>query len=214
MNDEDSIYSPPAADLTIKEALPEQYVNGPLTRKKLVFISWLSLFYLVLEFPLIALSFLSGFSSDSGTLAALETVLDITNTLILVYLMLMFKAFVNSRFNYSGVNTHIMVIIVLSVMLTVYSFLMGEEFGIAMIVFFLLLVPLGIVTILFGKRLLTIKEDYRFLRLYSWSNIIMGILLTTVILFALAIPVSLLADFAFMMIFFTAVKELKAEAAA
>lgn len=214
MNDEDSIYSPPAADLTIREELPEQYLTGPLTRKKLTFIAWFSLFYFVLEFPLFAISLLSEFYSESGTLAALDKILTLASSLIFIYLMAMFRMFLNLRFNYSGVNTHIIILIVLSIVMTVLSFLMTEEFSIETIAFFVSLVPFGIVNILFGKRLLTIKEDYRYLRLFSWSNIILGIFLTTVILFPLAVPVSLVADFAFMMIFFTAVKELKAEAAA
>jgi hypothetical protein len=213
MKDNDSIYSPPSADLTIKQELSEEYLTGPLTRQKLNIIAWLSLFYFVLTFPTIAVSYLSEFYGGSGVLGALNMGLTVINSLIYIYLMLMFRLFLNLRFNYSGVNIHIIILIVLALALNVTSLLLDDDFGFVAIAFLLSLVPFGIVNILFGKRLLSIKEDFSYLRLYSWSTIFTGIFLATVILLMLAVPAALVASFAFMMIFFTALKEMKAETA-
>jgi hypothetical protein len=89
---------------------------------------------------------------------------------------------------------------------------MGDEFGIPMAVFVLSLVPFGIVSILYGKRLLKIETDFGYLRLYSWSIIIGGIFMATMIFFLLALPAAIVGSFAFMMMFFTAAGEKKAVA--
>jgi hypothetical protein len=212
MNDDGSIYSPPAADLTIEEDLPEQYLTGPLTRRKLLFIAWLSLFNFVLAFPTITTSFLSELYGNSGIIKTLYTSLNVINSLMYIYLMMMFRVFLNLRFNYAGVNTHIILLIALSLALNVSSLLLEDGLGAPMVAFLLSLVPFGIVSILFGKRLLKIETDFSYLRLYSWSTIIAGLFMATVILFVLALPAALVTSFAFMMIFFTAAREKKVEA--
>jgi hypothetical protein len=212
MNDDGSIYSPPAADLTIEEELPEEYIGGTLTRRKLLFLAWLSLIYLVLTIPTIAVSFMSEFYGGSGGMQSLNTSLTVINLLVYIYSMIMFRIFLNLRFNYSGVNTHIFLLIALSLTLNVSSLLMGDDFGVSMVVFVLSLVPFGIVSIMFGKRLLTIQTEFSYLKLYSWATIIAGILMTTVIFMVLALPAAIVASFGFMMMFFTAAGEKKAQA--
>jgi hypothetical protein len=212
MNDDGSIYSPPAADLTIEEELPEEYIGGTLTRRKLLFLAWLSLIYLVLTIPTIAVSFMSEFYGGSGGMQSLNTSLTVINLLVYIYSMIMFRIFLNLRFNYSGVNTHIFLLIALSLTLNVSSLLMGDDFGVSMVVFVLSLVPFGIVSIMFGKRLLTIQSEFSYLKLYSWATIIAGILMTTVIFMVLALPAAIVASFGFMMMFFTAAGEKKAQA--
>jgi hypothetical protein len=211
MTDDGSIYRPPTADLTMPEQLPEKYLKGPLSGKKLTSIALVSLVAFLLEFPTIAVSFLSEFY-NSEIYDSLYMVLTIISSLLFVYLLAMFRVFVNLRFNCSRVNVHVVILIVLSLLMAIDSLLIGDEFDLAMIAYFVLLVLFGIVNILFGKRLLAIKEGYSYLRLYSWSTIIAGLFMATVILFVLALPAALVTSFAFMMIFFTAAREKKVEA--
>jgi hypothetical protein len=96
--------------------------------------------------------------------------------------------------------------------MTVLSFLMGDDldnidpFSIA---FFVFLVPYGVVSIMFGRRLLKVDSHYRGFTLFCWMSIIAGICFASVALFLLAIPFSLIADIALALIFFEAARELR-----
>ena len=217
MSDIGSVYDPPASDLLVKEELPEKYLTGPLTEQKLRRIGWVALMHILVGLPVIAASFYSAVYGESEIFFTLSLVLDLFSTLLFVYLLVMFKLFLNLRFNYYRVNAHIIVLIILSLMMVIDSFFMSDRmegaFDIATLLYFLMMVVFGVIIALFGKRLLAIDTLFKYLRLFAWSNIVLGVCLASVILFLLALPVGLLSSFALMMIFFTAAGELKGESA-
>ncbi len=216
MSDIGSIYDPPASDLLVKEELPEKYLTGPLTRTKLKRIGWVALMHILVGLPVIVTSFYSAADGESEIYFMLSLILDLISTLLFVYLLVMFKLFLNLRFNYPRVNAHIIILIILSLIMVVDSFFMSNRAddmpGMATLVYFILMVVFGVIIALFGKRLLAINANFKYLRLYAWTNILLGVCLASVILFLLALPIGLVSSFALMMIFFTASDELKSEA--
>ena len=213
MTDSGSVYQTPASELLAKPDLPDAFLNGPLTREKLRYTGWLALLYLLLTPPHIGVSFMSGIEVGDNFYVNVNRLLTVVDTAIYIFLLFIFKQFVNVRFGFNRADRYISILIGLSVVMAVLSFLMpsdAETFDVPTIGYFVLLVPFGVVSILFGKRLLSINTDFSYLRLYSWSTIVAGVLLATVILFLLALPVGLVSSFALAMIFFTAAGELKA----
>ncbi|MCU7874673.1 MAG: hypothetical protein KZQ82_15710 [Candidatus Thiodiazotropha sp. (ex Lucinoma annulata)] len=212
MSNLESIYKAPVSDLVIKEELPEGFLYGVFTSKKLKNLTYLSFFYLILMIPLIGISFMSGFEPDNYFYGKATNVLTVIDAVIFIYLLVMFKALINHRFEFHGANRYISILIGLTFIMTVVSLFMPanpQEMDIVTISYFVLMVPLGIITILFGKRLLSIETEYNYLKLYSWSSIITGVCLATVVLFLLALPLSLVSSFAMAMLFLTASNELE-----
>ena len=85
----------------------------------------------------------------------------------------------------------------------------AEEFNSIMLVYFALLVLYGVVTIIFGKKLLSIPVYYKHMKFFAWINIISGVCLASVILLVFAIPLGFISGLIMALIFFTAAKELK-----
>lgn len=204
----DSIYKTPEAELLINEELPRSFIDSNFSYKKLKFLAWLSVIYMISTIPLIGLSFMSGVTPDNNSYMVLGNIFNILDSMIFVYLLYMFKKLINSRLECHSADRYIYILIGLSIIMSALTIFMPND-DLGSISFFVLLVPLGIVSILFGVRLLKQKSDLKYLKLYSWSTIIMGIMLTSVVLFLLALPVGIVSSFAMAMIYFTAAKELK-----
>jgi hypothetical protein len=208
----DSVYKTPEADLLINEELPKSFIDSNFSYKKLKYLAWLSVIYLIATIPLLGLSFMSGAAPENNSYIVLGNILDVIVSMIYVYLLYMFKKLINSRLECHSADRYIYILIGLSVIMPILTIFMTNddlEFNIISITFFVMLVPLGIVSILFGVRLLKQKSDFKYLKLYSWSTIIMGVMLASVVLFLLALPVGIVSSFAMAMMYFTAAKELK-----
>ncbi len=218
MSKNGSIYKPPSSDLKTEEIIPLSYVNGPLSSKKLRFLGWISVFSALLSIPIIGITFINGLESANELYPKTTRILEISSTIIWVYLLLSFKVFINYRFEVTSVNRHLNMIILLTVLMTICSILYGNDGGgskefdihdtetISMLFLFVLL---GIVTILFGKRLLAITSNFHYLRLFSLVNIAMGICLISIILLLLIVPLGIAYDILLALISFTASRELE-----
>ncbi|MES9926478.1 MAG: hypothetical protein ABW158_00035 [Candidatus Thiodiazotropha sp. 6PDIVS] len=212
ISNSDSVYKTPESELLKDEILPQPFVRGKLTYRKLLFFAWLAIFYLIATIPAISISFMSGIEPEKEFYVILGNVFNLLDSAINIYLLLMFKQLLNLRLETHTADRYITILIVLSLIMAVLNIFIpagAEEFNLISISFFVLLVPMGVVSILFGLRLLKLKSDYNYLKLFSWSNIIMGGLLASVVLFILALPVGLVSSFAMAMIFFTAARERK-----
>ncbi|MCG7894124.1 MAG: hypothetical protein JAZ12_06680 [Candidatus Thiodiazotropha taylori] len=208
----DSVYKTPEANLFEEEALPTSLLNSTLTYAKLKLLFWLSLLYLLATLPLVAISFMSGVVPDNENYRLATDIVSLIDNLLYLYLLYMFKLLLNHRLACHSVDNYIYATMILSLMMSILSYVMPEEvdsFGFSTLGFFVLMVPLGIVNVLYGVKLLKLQSYFNYLRLYSWSTIIAGVFLASVVLFLLAIPAGMVSSFAMAMMFHTTAKELK-----
>ena len=208
----ESVYKTPEAELLVDEKLPDSFLSGRLSYKKLLLLFWLSLLYLVATLPLVAISFLSGVVSDNDTYGMATDIFSVIDNLLYIYLLYMFKLLLNYRLKCHSVDIYIYIVMFLSLVMSIISLIVPEEaetLSKSTISFFVLMVPLGIVTVIYGIKLLKIDSDFSYLKLYSWSTVIAGVLLASVVLFLLAVPVGMVSSYAMAMMFYTAAKELK-----
>ncbi len=209
--DKDSIYKAPISDVEVRQPLPDAFRHGSLSVGKLRFAVMLSALYFLLLFPLAGFSFMLGLDPDSSSFDLWADALTIIAMLVWVYLILVFKSLLNLRLGYFGADRYILILLVLNAILSVLSILSNaneDVFSPLSIATVIGMIPLGIVAILFGRRLLKNSPDYRYLSLYAWTNIISGICTATVVLLVLAFPLSLVSTVAMAMIFLNASKEL------
>ena len=196
----------------MNEGIPTSFKSGELSVLKLKFAAFLSAFYVLLSVPTIGISFLSGFDSDNQQFELVSNVLAFISMLIWIYLLLVFKSLLNSRFEFDQANRLIDILIGMSVLMVAISLFMNageEEMGAPTIIYFVLLVPFGIVTVLFGKKLLSIPAQYRGLKIFSWVNILTGVRMASVVLILMALPLGIVSGIAMCVMFFTASKELR-----
>ncbi|MEW8263707.1 MAG: hypothetical protein AB2736_15220 [Candidatus Thiodiazotropha taylori] len=208
----DSVYKTPEANLFDEEVLPASLLNSTLTYTKLKLLFWLSLLYLLATLPLVAISFMSGVVPDNENYRLATDIVSLIDNLLYLYLLYMFKLLLNHRLACHSVDNYIYAAMILSLMMSILSYVMPEEvdsFGFSTLGFFVLMVPLGIVNVLYGIKLLKLQSYFNYLRLYSWSTIIAGVFLASVVLFLLAIPAVMVSSFAMAMMFHTTAKELK-----
>jgi hypothetical protein len=211
MSNDEFIYETPAADLTKKEELPAEFIGSDLTSKKLRLAGWLSIIYMLLLIPSIWASSMVAFQPENENYDSISKIFMILNLVLWTYLFLIFKTFINSRFGFYGANTHITVLILLSIILSAISMFMDantEALSVSMIAYFVLMLPYGVMTVLFGKKLLMITIEYKHLKLFSWINIISGVLIASVVFFMLSLPLGFVSSLLMALIFFNAAKEI------
>lgn len=211
MQSNDDVYRTPKASLEIEKVIPEAFSKSVLTVGKLRFLAWLSIFYLLMSILIIGVEVMVGLDAGNTMYQRLSEALSLIDTVIEIYLLLALKTFLNTRFEYFRANTEIYILIVLSILITVLSYGMeAAEEGSAVpftMVFFGVVAISGVISIIFGIKLVRLGEDYRGLKLYSWSVLLSGIAMASVVLLLLAVPLSLLNDIALAMMFFAAAKE-------
>jgi len=214
MSNNDSIYKAPDADLLLKEKLPETFINGTLTPKKLKRAGWLALFYMLFLIPVLWVALLNGAEPNNKMYAVANNLFLVIDTVVWIYLLIVLKTFLNLRFELYTTDKYIKIMILLSILTALVEPFASDtiaidNFGVADIISFGVLIPTGIVTVLFGKTLLSVTTDFKHLRLFAWLNMIYGVCLASLILILLAIPFILALSLVMVLIFFAAAKELK-----
>ena len=210
MDNIDAVYKTPEANLDIKSDLPDSFTAGSLSAGKLKFLGWLSLFYFLLSFPTIGMDFMTGLQPENATYDMLATSFTFIGIIIWIYLLLSFKLLLNARFEFYQANVFIHLLIILSVISTLVSYIMDGNLNApdeATIGFFVSILIVGIISILLGLRLLRLKIKYSGMKLYAWCSILSGASMASIFLLLLAIPFGLLMDIALAIIFFTAAGE-------
>ena len=212
MDKSNSVYKAPESVLVKNEKLPEKFISGKLSRKKLKLAGWLSIFYIILLFPSVGISFMSEFDPENEMYDITSKVFTLLDSIVWIYLFVIFKLFLNYRFKFYKVNRYINILIILTIIMFGISLFMpkgSEEFDPVMIIYFAFLIFYGIVNILFGKKLLSVPVYYKYMKFFAWINIISGVCLASVVLFLFAIPLGFISGLIMALIFFTAAKELK-----
>lgn len=204
-------YKPPNSDL-VSEAVPDSFRTGSISTGQLNFAGWLSIFYAFLSVPILAISLMSA-ETESESLNLMSQALTIIASAIWVYLLIILRKFLQARFAISGLGTYITLVIFFTAVMLVLSFFLDKtentnELTLETIAYFVSFIPYGIVTVLFGRKLLSIKVPYPSLKAFSWLTIATGICMATVVLFMLAIPLGIAADILLALLFFNGKKEL------
>ncbi len=155
-----SLYTPPQAELQTVVELPLQYCNSTLTASRLKFLGWITTVYLILDIPLTGFYTMSPFIDDIAQYDTFLDILSLFSIFIWSYLMLMFRKFLNLRLNFHRVDLLIGISISMSFLMGIIPFAsLNTEvirgFSLQDLFFVVMLIPYGLVTILLGKRLLT-----------------------------------------------------------
>lgn len=214
MSDIEQVYKSPESDLVIEELVPDSFKQGKLSKNKLAMAGWLSILYILLVVPATWISFMSGLQGDSYNYANEAVYLDAALTAFWIYLILVMKSLLNERFDFNLADKYINLQIIISIPMAILSIFMddsGAGYGIISIAYFILLIPIGVITVLFGKQLLKISNRFSGLKLYAWTNIIAGACMASIVLILLAIPVGIASSIAMAIMFFSAAKELSVE---
>ncbi len=204
-------YKTPNADL-VNEAIPDSFRTESISIKQLNFAGWLSLFYAFLSIPILAISVMSA-EAGSESLNLMSQSLTVISSAIWVYLLIMLRKFLEARFAISGLGAYIGLLISFTAVMAVLSLFLDQsgstsEFTAGTMAFFVSFIPYGIVTILLGRKLLSIKVPYPSLKAFSWLIIITGVCMASVVLFMLAIPLGIVTDIFLALLFFNGKKEL------
>jgi len=211
MNELEQAYKAPQSDVINTRDIPSNFKRGELSYRQLMIAGWLSIVYLLAYIPVMWISFSGGLGGESNSLAAVANYLNVIMTSLWVYLILLMKKLFQVRFSFSGANFYIHAQIFIAIPMAIMPILFEENFNsinVFSVTYFVLLIPLGVLTALFGKRVLKIEVFYRGLQLYAWSNIVAGICLASVILMFFAIPIGLVSSIAMALIFFNAASEI------
>lgn len=168
-----------------------------------------------LTLPLVYLSYLLEGMIDSYA-AVIQTIIQISGTVLFVAIVLYLKRLLNSHFNFHNTDRNIALMIIASIVTGVLSSAalcyppLKEPIGTVVIV---ILVALGIVQVQFGFKLLKLPNDLGgMLKPFCYANMATGILLASVVLIPLSILASAISDLMLGTIFFNMSKLARVDA--
>ena len=210
---EDNVYKPPKSAIIKEKEVPGSFFSGTFTAKKLKLLGWLALVSLLVDVPGFAISFIYGYSGGSADFKTYMHLFAVLSTVIWIYLLVQFRRFIVERFLFTKINWHVNLLIILAISLGLFSIVfvdgLVDPFSTESILFYLILIPYGVVSVLFGKRLLAIEYEYKFLRFFAWLFILAGVCTATVMLVLLAYLFGFVYTIAMAMIFFSGSKEMQ-----
>ena len=210
----DNIYGSPESEL-ISDSTPSAFNLTKLSMKELNRAQWVSIICLILNIPLILVTFASEFAVFVGyeVKMIVAKVLSFVITLFWVYVLFKIKMFLEIRFSLLSVGVYIKLIAVISIIIVCFPFLINlnpEEGSLGEVLLYSLsFLPYGVINIILGKKILSIKEHYPYIKGFAWTTIIGGIFMASMILFLLAIPAGIISNIFIIMLFAHAKKELK-----
>ncbi len=212
MSDSQSPYEPPSSDLVTEKKVPNEYLAAGYTPGKLKFPAVLTVIYLLLSIPYLYLSFYQSNENSPEWYAPAADVLMVITALIWCYLLWCLRWWLEQRFHLKGLRTYVNMLIGLSVVLVVMSLVLEGEFdqiNALTITFTLLMIPYGILVILFARTIRPVAHLFPYLSLFVNASILQGVLIATMIFYVLSIPVGLFVDVLLALIFFHAARELE-----
>ncbi len=189
-----------------------------LTEKNLNLAGWIAIASAVLAIPLVALDIMSGVAEDeSVAMLLLETILSMGALILYVYILIMLRRLLNEMANFNKVDKYITLLIWFNVIVTVIGVMalpvteLQVIIGVAVL---LLLIPLGIIYVVVGVKLLHCEDDlFGYLKPYSYLTIATGVMIAVIVLVPFGIITSIIADVILALIFFKAAKQVKTQGA-
>ncbi len=167
-----------------------------MDHKKYSTAGWLSIANAVLTVPTIALGFLLDYLARSSPVGnILQIALSILFCALAVYILYVFKNLLNVRYQFHIANNIILVLIWINIIFTITGlpkYLMpgvGTVKLTSEIIGAVLFYLLGIITIIFGVKLLKLKDDlFGLLKPFAYINIVSGVCIISILL----LPIGLL----------------------
>lgn len=178
-----------------------------LNSKNLRLAGWLTVLGAIAALPLAAFGLFSGFMTDKSTLwIYLEVIFNLAYSALFVYIFVMIRRLLNEKAGFHGADRYITTIIALNVVIVVLAALTsifpGAEVVISMAVL-VMLVPAGVVTVIFGVKLLECPDDlFGYLKPFAYLTIASGVMLATIFLMLFAMLTSIATDIVLALIFF------------
>lgn len=176
-----------------------------MTARAMKTAGWLAMISAFVTIPLVYLLFRLGDRTDTVAIF-IQTILQITGTLLYVAITLYLKKLLNRRFNFYDTNKSIDLLIKVSViagLITVLSLqftTLKESIGMVAIV---LLVVQGVALLQFGYKLLKLQNNLGgMLKPYCYTNMVSGIMMASVLFILAGVVVSAIADLMLGTIFF------------
>lgn len=165
---------------------------------------WLAIAMAVLSIPSFIMDFLSGWQF-------LAKVLGIVSTVLYIYVYLRFKDVLNDLYEFYDVDTYILIFIWTAVIFGIINLFRSPSLspmpsdGLGILAF-IVLFAFVIITIVFNIKLFHLQDAYG-IKPYVYTGIAGAICMATIILFPIALVLSVVQDVILAMIFFRAAKE-------
>jgi hypothetical protein len=176
---------------------------------------WLAIISAILLVPEIALAALSELAALGINLIVIP--IHLANLIIGIYILYMFRRLLNQRFDFHATDTLITILIIVNIVFSVVGLigLLVNTFGLSSdtehilsIITLILFIPFCILTIVFGVRLLKLKDDlFGLLKPYAYTTIGSGVCGATIILAPIGLFVAAAALVILGMIFLRAMRE-------
>lgn len=207
--DQNNPYAAP--QVTLVDAQGPQTLTG-WSVGQLQVLGWLCLLSILSTLVALAASLLVG--SETGSAGEMTgNGLSLFSTVLGCYLLLRLRAFLEQRFGARGLFVPIGVIVLFSLLAEALDLLWGESIlsslGWQTLVFFGVVLLLGLATLWLGVALMKVENAYPALRVMAWMEIVGGVMFASVILVLLAIIPLLGGSLAMALVFFRGANELK-----
>ncbi|HSC84880.1 MAG TPA: hypothetical protein VLC30_14790 [Pseudomonas sp.] len=179
---------------------------------QLQWLGWLSLASIASTLAALVCAFLAGDEPDA-TGGGVGDWLSLFSTVLGCYLLLRMRVFLQQRFSARGLTWPVGLIVFFSLLSEALDWLWGQaimsSLGWQTLVFFAVLLLLGLMTLWLGIALLRVEDAYPALRIMAWMEIVGGVMFASVILVLLAIIPLLASSLAMALVFFRGAAELK-----
>jgi hypothetical protein len=184
------------------------FSSQSVTKPQLKLSAQFSIVSAVLDIPLVGLGIAVEFM-HSVMLTVLTAVVDLAYLFISVYVFIILRNLLINRFKFNKVTTYINIVVILNIIAVPLELLgmFDKSFlGLSL----LLSLITGVIAIIFGVKLLKMKDDlYGFLKPFCYLTIIGGICGVTVILAPITTILGLVSDIILARMFFRAAKATK-----
>lgn len=190
-------------------------VTNVLDEKSLNLAGWLSVVSAVLVLPLSTIGFFTGWFAMEDDLGVgvlyLIAFLNTGYSVIGVYILVMFRRLLNQKAAFHDVDMFIKLMIGLTIAVTVVGLitpvLSSTATGIVGIASIVLLMPFGVVAIVFGIKLLNCDDDFfGHLKPFSYLTIATGVLYGSVVLILFAPLTDAVSSVLLALVFFKSAK--------
>jgi hypothetical protein len=181
-----------------------------MTKEKLQRAGWISITNALFTVPAVAMSFYLE-SMEGAEARFAQAVLIVASLGLFVYILSSFRQLLNLRFRFHDVDIYISYLLWGNLSLSLFLFLAlaNKEFeSTVSILSILAYIFFGILSVLFGKRLLRLPYRlYGLLKPFSYVTVLSGVCFITVLFIHLGILTGAIADFLLGLIFFRAAEQ-------
>lgn len=160
---------------------------------------WLSLLSAIITLPFFVLAIIAATETTrTSGLALFSTLSLIFHTGIYCYVYLTFRDYLHTHFSFTKIDRQITIVVGVSIaaaVLDVIAFIFSNIKDTISLVTFLLIIPLGIVSMQMGLRLFQLKDTLFGLRnAFSYLLIFVGVSLVSVLLLFLGLFLGIIVD--------------------